>query len=107
MPERPRFPLSVDDPTLVRVFASSLANSRAGTADSGKLLFVGHNEIGIDGLMILYFTSVARISVNSECGCSDGARGAGLWDERRGKSVSFGEYRREHRVPARSMAVGR
>ena len=30
-----------------------------------------------------------------------------LWDERRGKLISFGEYRREYRGPAQSMAVGR
>ena len=30
-----------------------------------------------------------------------------LWDERRGKLISFGEYRREYRGPAPSMAVGR
>ena len=30
-----------------------------------------------------------------------------LWDERRGKLISFGEYRRDCRGPAQSMAVGR
>ena len=30
-----------------------------------------------------------------------------LWDERRGKLISFGEYRRAYRGPAQSMAVGR
>ena len=33
--------------------------------------------------------------------------GLGLWDERRGKLISFGEYRRECRGPAQPMAVGR
>lgn len=56
----------------VRVFASSPANSWAGRQPiPGTCHAWGYNEIGIEKLMILYFTSTAPISVNCTYSIAD------------------------------------